>query len=129
MPIELTYLAAAALLLFGQILVQAFASLSSHSLTFLVGPRDGIEDKSVLAERCRRANANLIEGMIMFTPLVLIAAHQDMFSSLTALGAALFFWGRAVFAITYWLGVPWVRTLAWFTSIAGIVCFAWELFV
>ncbi|WP_409433705.1 MAPEG family protein [Litorimonas sp. RW-G-Af-16] len=129
MPIELVYLASTAFLLFGQILVQALASIRSHSLKFLVGPRDGIEDNNVLSERCRRTNANLIEGMIMFTPLVLICAHLNVFSPLTALAAALFFWSRVVFAITYWLGVPWVRTLAWFASIIAIFMFAWELFV
>lgn len=129
MPIELVYLAASALLLFGQILVQAMSSIRSHSLTFLVGPRDGIEDKNILSERCRRTNANLVEGLIMFVPLVLICAHLEMFSPLTALAAAMFFWSRVVFAITYWLGVPWVRTLAWFVSITAIFMFAWELFV
>ena len=129
MNYELTYLALSALLMFGQIVVQAFASIGSYSVGFLVGPRDGMADKTVLAERCRRANANLLEGLAMFAPLVLIVAHLDAWSSLTAIGAALFFWGRVVFAVTYWLGVPWVRTLAWAASIAGIFCFAWELFL
>jgi uncharacterized MAPEG superfamily protein len=129
MPIELTYLAASALLMFAHILVQAVSSIQSHSLSFLIGPRDGITDKTAFAERCRRANANLIEGLVMFAPLVLIVAHLNLYSSLTTLGAALFFWGRVVFAITYWLGVPWVRTLAWAASIIGIFCIAGEIFL
>ena len=129
MTFELTCLALSALLMFGQILVQAVGSISSHKLGFLVGPRDGMEDKTVLTGRARRANANLIEGLAMFTPLVRIAHVTGETSALTAAGAALFFWGRVVFAVTYYLGVPWVRTLAWAASIAGIFCFAWELFV
>ena len=127
MTYELIYLALSALLMFGQILFQALNTIPSHGLKFLVGPRDGIEDKTVMSGRARRANANLIEGLAMFTPLVLIAHVTGETSALTATGAALFFWGRVVFAVTYWLGVPWVRTLAWAASIVGIFCFAWEL--
>ena len=129
MTYELTYLALAALLMFVQIVFQALNTIPAHGLKFLVGPRDGIEDKTVMSGRARRANANLIEGLAMFTPLVLIAHVTGENSTLTATGAALFFWGRVVFAITYWLGVPWVRTLAWGVSILGIFAIAWELFL
>ena len=127
MTYELTYLALAALLMFVQIVFQALNTIPAHGLKFLVGPRDGIEDKTVMSGRARRANANLIEGLAMFTPLVMIAHVTGENSPLTATGAALFFWGRVVFAITYWIGVPWVRTLAWAASIVGILLFAWEL--
>ena len=128
MTYELTLLALSALLMLAQIVFQALNTIPAHGLKFLVGPRDGIEDKTVMAGRARRANANLLEGLAMFTPLVLIAHVVGENSTLTATGAALFFWGRVVFAVTYWLGVPWVRTLAWAASILGILLFAWELF-
>ena len=57
----------------------------------------------------------------MFAPLILVAAHLGKLNDMTALGAALFFWGRVAFAPLYWFGVPWLRTLAWFASIAGII--------
>ena len=57
----------------------------------------------------------------MFAPLVLAAAYTDRFNEMTALGAALFFWGRLAFAPSYWLGLPWIRTLVWAVSVAGIV--------
>jgi uncharacterized MAPEG superfamily protein len=38
----------------------------------------------------------------------------------TALGSALFFWARLAYAIIYIAGVPWLRTLAWLVSVAGI---------
>ncbi len=40
---------------------------------------------------------------------------------MTALGAALFFWGRLAYAPLYWFGVPWLRSAAWFVGIIGIV--------
>jgi len=131
MAIELTYLVWSAALFFVMILAQALAATFSKkaSLTDLVGARDNLpkEGLTPLHGRTKRAQVNFVEGMCMFAPLVLVAAVTDSFSSLTALGAALFFWGRVVYAPTYWLGVPWVRTLAWFVSIAGILMILWEL--
>ena len=131
MAVELKYLVWSVALFFVMILAQAIAgSLSGKaSISDLVGPRDNL-DKDGLTPfhgRTKRAQANFIEGMCMFAPLVLVAAVTNSFSELTALGAALFFWGRVVFAPTYWLGVPWVRTLAWFVSIIGILMILWEL--
>jgi len=131
MPVELTYLVWSAALFFVMILAQALAATFSKkaSLTDLVGARDNLpkEGLTPLHGRTKRAQTNFVEGMCMFAPLVLVAAVTDSFSSLTALGAALFFWGRVVYAPTYWLGVPWVRTLAWFVSIVGILMILWEL--
>ena len=46
---------------------------------------------------------------------------------MTAMGAALFFYGRLAFAPLYYFGVPWLRTLAWFVSIIGILMIFFEL--
>lgn len=122
MPTELEYLVASVGLFIVMIVVQALIGLmSGHSPKFLAGPRDGMEDKTLKAQRARRANANMIEGMLLFVPLVLVAAHLGRFNEMTALGAALFFWGRLAYAPLYWLGVPWLRTLAWAVSILGIL--------
>ncbi|WP_026941451.1 MAPEG family protein [Hellea balneolensis] len=131
MAIELKYLVWSVALFFVMILAQAIAATLSKkaSLSELVGPRDNMPKDGLtpLHGRTKRAQANFVESMCMFAPLVLVAAVTNSFSDLTALGAALFFWGRVVFAPTYWLGVPWVRTLAWFVSIAGILMILWEL--
>lgn len=116
---------------FVMILAQATAGIFSGkaSVSQLVGPRDDLPASGVtpLHGRTKRAQYNMIESMCMFVPLILVAAVTDSFSSVTALGAAVFFWGRAAFAPLYWFGVPWVRTLAWFVSIAGILMILWEL--
>lgn len=131
MPIELKYLVWSVALFFVMILAQAVAATLSGkaSLSQLVGPRDDLPGAGLTPfhGRAKRAQANFIEGMCMFAPLVLVAAATNSFSSLTALGAALFFWGRVVFAPTYWFGVPWVRTLAWAVSVTGILMILWEL--
>ena len=57
----------------------------------------------------------------MFAPLIIVAHATDRLNDMTALGAAIFFWGRVVYAPTYWFGIPVVRTLAWFASVVGLV--------
>lgn len=131
MPIELKYLVWSVALFFVMILAQSISAIFSGKATpkELVGPRDDLPANGLTPfhGRARRAQYNMIEAMCMFAPLVLVAAATSSFSSLTALGAALFFWGRVVFAPTYWFGVPWVRTLAWTVSIVGILMILWEL--
>ena len=130
MAIELKYLVWSVALFFVMILAQSISAvLSGKTPKELVGPRDDFPSDGLTPfhGRARRAQYNMIEGMCMFAPLVLVAAATNSFSSLTALGAALFFWGRVVFAPTYWFGVPWVRTLAWTVSIVGILMILWEL--
>jgi len=131
MPIELKYLVWSVALFFVMILAQSLGAVFSKkaSISELVGPRDDMPGAGLTPfhGRTKRAQYNMIEGMCMFAPLVLVAAATNSFSSVTALGAALFFWGRVVFAPTYWFGVPWVRTLAWAVSIVGILMILWEL--
>ena len=58
----------------------------------------------------------MIENMVLFTALVLIAAVAGKANATTAMGAMIFFWARLVYAVIYLIGVPWLRTLAWFVS-------------
>jgi len=131
MPVEFKYLVWSVALFFVMILAQSVSSIFSGKATpaELVGHRDNLPPQGLTPfhGRARRAQQNMIEAMCMFVPLVLVAAVTDSFSPTTALGATLFFWGRLVFAPLYWFGVPWLRTLVWFASIAGILMILWEL--
>ena len=120
MPIEISYLIASAALFFVMIVVQACFSIGTQSVGTLLGARDDMTDRTKYNGRARRANANMVEAMIMFIPLILCAAYLDAFNAMTALGAALFLWGRAAFAPLYWLGVSTLRTAAWAVAIAGL---------
>jgi uncharacterized MAPEG superfamily protein len=130
MPIELRYLTYAVILYFVMILAQSITSgLSGRTPKELLGARDDLPASgySPAHARAKRAQANMTEGMMMFAPAVIVAYLTDNLSSTTALGAMLFFWGRAAFAPLYWFGVPMVRTIAWFVSIAGILMILWEI--
>ncbi|MGB6319807.1 MAG: MAPEG family protein [Litorimonas sp.] len=131
MATELQYLLSAIGLYLVMILMQAVAATVSRkaSVSDLVGPRDELPASglSPFHGRTKRAQANFTESLILFAPLVLIAAHLDAFTQMTALGSALFFYGRLAFAVFYYLGTPWARTLSWFVSIVGIILFLVEL--
>ena len=131
MPIELKYLLLSIALFFIMILAQSLSSIFSGKASFseLVGNRDNLPNDGLTAfhGRTKRAQVNFVEGLIMFAPLVLITVITENSSELTALGAALFFWGRLTFAPCYWLGIPWIRTLAWFVSIIGTLMIFLEL--
>ena len=39
----------------------------------------------------------------------------------TALGAQLYFWARVVYVPLYLAGIPYLRSLAWAVSVAGVL--------
>ena len=59
--------------------------------------------------------------------LIAHVAGQNGF--LTLWGAALYFWARVVYVPLYALGVPYVRSLVWTVSFAGLVMILAALFV
>jgi uncharacterized MAPEG superfamily protein len=127
MPLELSYLVSAIILYFLMIVVQAILSNLENKPGTMAGARDGLTDKGVMLGRARRANANMIESLMMFVPLVLVAYVTDNLNGMTELGAGLFLAARIVYAPIYWFGVPWLRTLVWFAGFVGIVLIALQI--
>jgi uncharacterized MAPEG superfamily protein len=70
----------------------------------------------------------MLENLVVFAIVVLVAHVAGKADAMTALGAALFFWARLAYAIIYVAGLPWLRTAAWAVSIAGIVLVFSRLF-
>lgn len=128
MPIELTMLAYSVALLFVIILIQANAGVMAQGLMPLANNRDNLPEPSVFQARMKRVVDNHREGLILFAPLVLIAAQQGISTSTTVLGAQLFFYSRVAHAILYILGVPMIRPLAWAVGIVGTVMIFLALF-
>ena len=73
------------------------------------------------ARRTQRAHYNLVENLAAFASLVLVAHVMGAANSLTAMGAALFFWSRLVQAAAHILRIPWIRTLAFVVGWVGMV--------
>ena len=127
MSMDLKYLLFSVLLAFVQVLVAAAAANHVVGLSTLAGNREGMADLTGFAGRSRRAHLNMIENMVLFTALVLVAAVAQKANAMTAMGALVFFWARLIYAVIYLLGIPWLRTLAWFVSVIGMVIIALQL--
>jgi uncharacterized MAPEG superfamily protein len=125
---ELTYLLFSVLLTFVQVLIAAAAANQVVGLTTLAGNREDVPAMTGFAGRARRAHLNMIENMVLFSILVLVAVIANKTNATTAMGALIFFWGRLIYAVIYLLGIPWLRTAAWFVSVIGMVMVAWPLF-
>jgi uncharacterized MAPEG superfamily protein len=117
---DLKYLLFAVILTFVQMLVAAMGANQQVGLPTLAGNRDGLAEMTGWAGRARRAHLNMLENMMLFTALVLVAQVAGKANAMTALGASIFFWARLVYAGVYLAGISWVRTAVWFVSVIGM---------
>lgn len=124
---DLKYLLLSTILTFVQVLVAAMGANQAVGLNTLAGNREGLGEIPGWAGRAKRAHLNMIENMVLFTALVLIAAAAGKANAMTAMGAMIFFWARLAYAVIYVAGIAWLRTLAWFVSVIGMAMIAWEL--
>ena len=124
---DLTYLLYSVILCFVEVVIAAAGANQQVGLSTLAGNRQGLPDIIGWGGRARRAHLNMIENLVLFAVLVLIAAVAGKANATTALGAAIFFWARLAYAVIYLIGVPWLRTLAWFVSVIGMAMIAWVL--
>jgi uncharacterized MAPEG superfamily protein len=108
-------------LTFAQMLVALVGTILYLGIPKTVGNRDRIPELPGWPGRARRAHRNMIENMVLFAPLIVIADIAGRDNSMTQLGAQLFLWARAAYAVIYLVGIPYLRTLAWCVSAAGLV--------
>jgi len=127
MSLDLKYLLFSVLLTFVQVLIAAAAASQHVGLPTLAGNREGMAELTGFSGRARRAHLNMVENMVLFSVLVLVATVTQKANATTAMGALIFFWARLVYAVIYLLGIPWLRTLAWFVSVIGMVIIALQL--
>jgi uncharacterized MAPEG superfamily protein len=124
---EMLLLLWAVVLTFVQVLIAAQGAFMQVGLVPLAGNRDNLPVIAGWAGRARRAHLNMVENMVLFVPLVFLVIAAGKSNQWTVLGAELFFWGRLAYALIYLGGFPWVRTVAWFVSVAGMVLMACQL--
>ena len=128
MSLDLKYLLFATLLTFVQVLIAAASANQVVGLPTLAGNREGLIELTGFAGRAKRAHQNMIENMVLFAALVLVAHVAGKANAMTAMGALVFFWARLVYALIYLLGIPWLRTVAWAVSVIGMIMIALQLF-
>lgn len=117
---ELMLLAWSVLLAFVQMLVAVSGHTLQVGLPALAGNREGLPPATGWAGRAARAHRNMIENLVLFAALVLIASLAGKTNDMTLLGAQIFFWARLAYAFVYLAGIPWLRTGVWFVSVIGL---------
>lgn len=128
MTVELTYLLWSALLAIAQLLVGSAGTMGQVGLSSAVGNREDMPQSFPgWVGRARRAHANLLENLVVFAVLVIVAHLAERNNDMTALGALVFFWARVGFAAAYIFGVSWIRSLLWFAGFVGMIMIAIQL--
>lgn len=118
---ELMWLLWAVALTVVQMLVAVSGATLQVGLPALAGNREGLAPCTGWAGRAQRAHHNMLESLVLFAALVLIAVVANKTNSATLLGAQIFVWARLVYALVYIAGIPWLRTLVWLVSVVGLI--------
>ena len=118
---ELTYLLYAVILLILHMVVQATLSDLSKGLLWALGSQDEPREQNVIAMRVEKALRNYVYNLPAFIALALMLKVTELGTEITALGAALFFWARVAYIPAYASGILFVRSIAWFASLGGLV--------
>ncbi len=85
-----------------------------------MGNRDAEVDCNGFPARTDRAAKNMLENMVLFTALALVASVGGVTDPHVELGARIFFWARIVYIPIYMIGIPVARTGVWAISIIGM---------
>ena len=118
---EMVWLLWAVALTFAQMLVAVLGAMGQGGLPALAGNREGLPPITGRADRAARAHRKMLENLVLFAALVLVAVLANRTNSTTLLGAQLFFWGRLAYAVVFIAGIPWLRTAVWTVSVVGLV--------
>ena len=124
---ELTLLVWAAVLAFVQALIAAQGAFMQVGLRPLAGNREALPEIKGWGGRAARAQRNMLENLILFAILVLVAVIADKTNSATLMGAQIFLCARVVYALVYIAGIPWLRTAIWGLSVVGLAMIVFQL--
>lgn len=121
MNIELKMLIWTAVLGLVQIAVGASFSTLQRGMKWNTGPRDTpAPELTGVGARLDRALKNLLETFPFFAAAALTVVATRRGDAGTALGAQLYFGARVAYVGIYAAGIPFLRTIVWTVSVAGI---------
>lgn len=104
-----------------QVLLPAFFRNGETGLDYNAGPRDEAGPPvGIITARLQRAQRNLYETLPLFLAAVMIAHIAGRESGLTIAGAWIYVVGRIFYIPAYAFGIPYVRSLIWVVSLAGL---------
>ena len=117
---ELTLLTCAVVLALVQAVIAVLGALMQVGLPTLAGNREGMPEIKGWGGRAARAHRNMLENLVLFAALVLVAVAASRTNAMTLLGAQIFVWARLAYAAVYVVGLPWIRTGVWAVSVVGL---------
>ena len=122
MTTELTLLAWTIVLALVQIMLVANLRTAETGIQYNASARDGeAPPPRPVTARLQRAQANLFETLPLFIGAVLIAHVSGSEGDLTLWGCWMYLIARIVYIPLYAAGIPYVRSLVWLVSLAGLV--------
>lgn len=127
MSLELTTLIWSVILTLVQMLLASLGVIVQAGLPAFAGNRDRPVTIKGWVARAQRAHRNMLESLVLFAVLILVTESVNANNWLTGLGSELFFGARVAYAIVYVVGIPWLRTVIWAVSIAGLITILTQL--
>ncbi|MHA6203132.1 MAPEG family protein [Dyella soli] len=121
MSVELKMLVWSIVLGLLHVLVAATFSTMQRGLAWHAGNRENPQPLVGVAARTDRASRNFLETFVFFAAAVLSVVLAQRGNAMSALGAQIYFWARLAYLPIYAIGIPYVRTLVWAASLAGVV--------
>jgi hypothetical protein len=79
------------------------------------------------ASACKQHMPTLSRTWRCVSALVLAAQMLNISTPATVFAGSLYLWSRVAHAVTYTLGVPWLRTLAFMGGFAAQMLVAWQV--
>ncbi|ALL13289.1 hypothetical protein AQ619_07945 [Caulobacter henricii] len=129
MAFELQMVGVAVLIGLVHLLCVAVIGDVQRGLKWSAGPRDARIELTGLGGRLERAWANFCETFPLFVAAVVVTYLGGRIGVLTSIGALLYVVGRVAYLPLYAFGVPWLRSVAWFVSLFGIIAILLALVV
>ena len=117
---ELTLLTCAVVLALAQAVIGVLGAIMQVGLPALAGNRERLPEITGWAGRAARAHRNMLESLVLFAALVLVAVAAGRTNATTLLGAQIFIYARLAYAVVYVAGIPWLRTGVWAVSVVGL---------
>jgi uncharacterized MAPEG superfamily protein len=109
----------AAVLVWLSALVQNVSNASERGAKYVMSDRSVSPPLQGFFGRATRTLANNIESALMWVPPVVVILMLHRTTWISQLSAEAYIVARIVFALSYWLKIPVVRSLAW---LVGMIC-------
>ena len=109
----------AAVLVWLSALVQNLSNASERGAKYVMSDRSVSPPLQGFFGRATRTLANNIESALMWAPPMVVILMMHRTTWISQLSAEAYISARVVFALSYWLKIPVIRSLAW---LVGMVC-------